>query len=169
MKVSDGGIRRTSDPEVDSGRYEIRFTGPVVRRFRNWLGVWVPPSVTRRLGTKAQIAVAGRVNQIETRQRVVVAVTRVSKGPDVAMPTELAAALKRDLEARKWWEALSESKHRIAMTWIGQAKSADVRNYRVSDVLRRARRAYVKEGPFYPTKEDQPLLSRPKLSTAIRP
>lgn len=119
MKVSNGGIRRASDPEVDSGRYEIRFTGPVVRGFRNWLGVWVPPSVTRRLGTKAQIAVAGRVNgmpfhgsfmstggrdfmlvnrmfrhanQIETRQRVVVAVTRVSKGPDVAMPTELAAA-----------------------------------------------------------------------------
>lgn len=97
-----------------------------------------------------------------------VAVTRVSKSPDVAMPTELAAALKRDREARKWWEALSESKHRIAMTWIGQAKSVDVRNYRVSDVLRRARRAYMKEGPFYPTKEDQPLLSRPKLSKAIK-
>ena len=196
MKVSDGGVRRARDPGVDSERDEMRFTGPVVQGFRNWVGVWVPPGLTRRLGTKAQIAVAGRVNgmpfrgsfvptgrghfmlvnrafrhanRIEARQHVVVAVTRVAKGPDVAMPPELEAALKRAQEARKWWDALSKSKHRIAMTWIGQARSADVRKYRVSDVLRRARRAYLKEGPFYPTKEDQPLLGMPKPATAVRP
>lgn len=190
-----GAAGAREDTELDDWRDEFRFTGSVVQGFRNWVGVWVPPTVTRRLGTKAQVAVAGHVNgipfhgsfvptgrghfmwvnrtfrhanQIEPGQRVVVAVAPVSKRPAFEMPPELGAALKRDPEATKWWDALSESKHRIAMTWIGQARSAEVRNYRVSDVLRRARRAYLKEGSFYPTKEDQPLLNRPKTPTAIR-
>lgn len=187
-----GAAGAWDDAEVDERRDEFRFTGSVVQGFRNWVGIWVPPSVTRRLETKAQVAVAGHVNgipfhgsivptgrghfmcvnrafrhanQIEPGQRVVVAVAPVSKRPAVEMPPELEAALKRDPEGRKWWDDLSESKHRIAMTWIGQARNAEVRNYRVSDVLRRARRAYLKEGPFYPTKEDQPLLTRPKPPT----
>ena len=56
--------RPREDAEADERRDAFRFTGSVVQGFRNWVGVWVPPNVTRRLGTKAQVAVAGHVNGI---------------------------------------------------------------------------------------------------------
>lgn len=75
------------------------------------------------------------------------------------LPHELREALGRLPEAEQWWDGLTPAAQRMALTWIGRAKSPQVREWRVQDVLRRARRFHRREGPFYPTREDQPLLS----------
>ena len=167
----------------------IRFEARLVTGFRSWMGVEVPERVTERLRTRGLVAVEGSVNGFAFRgslaptgrghfmclkkafredcgvqpgQTVQIVLRPVRERPILKVPAELEAALAANAEARRWWDALSASKHRIATIWISQAKSTEVRVYRVSDVLRRARRAYLNEGPFYPTKEDQPRLSRPK-------
>ena len=167
----------------------IRFEAHLVTGFRSWSGVEVPERVTERLGTRSLVAVVGSVNGFAFRgslaptgrghftclnkafreescvqpgQTVQIVLRAVRERPTLKVPAELKAALAADPEARTWWDALSASKHRIATNWISQAKSTEVRVYRVSDVLRRAGRAYLNEGPFYPTKEDQSRLSRPK-------
>jgi Domain of unknown function (DUF1905)/Bacteriocin-protection, YdeI or OmpD-Associated len=167
----------------------IRFEAQLVRGFRSWMGVEVPERVTERLGTRGLVPVEGSVNGFAFRgslaptrqghfmwlkkaireecgvqpgQTVQVVLRPVRERPSLNVPAELETALAASPEASRWWDALSASKHRIATIWISQAKSSEVRAYRVSDVLRRARRAYLNEGPFYPTKEDQPRLNRPK-------
>lgn len=132
------------------GPAQLRFYGTVVAGFRNWVGVWVPETVMLQLGTRGRPAVAGSVNGaqfqgslvptgrghfmwlnktfrhgtgIDVGDRVEVVVALVTERPAVEMPAELEAALSGDPEARRWWEALSASKHRIAMTWIGQARA----------------------------------------------
>jgi hypothetical protein len=83
-----------------------------------------------------------------------------SPAEDSVLPPELARALASQPEAQIWWTHLQSGARRTALRFIGGAKSPEVREWRVSDVLRRARRYFHNQGPFYPTKEDQPLLSR---------
>lgn len=80
------------------------------------------------------------------------------------VPPELLAAFVLRPEAREWWDGLTPAARGIASTWIGRAKNPQVREWRAEDVLRRARRYHLKQGPFYPTREDQRLLARPRGS-----
>jgi Domain of unknown function (DUF1905)/Bacteriocin-protection, YdeI or OmpD-Associated len=169
---------------------ELEFTGQLERGFRGWIGVRLPASSPSRLGTKAQVAVAGSVNghpiittvqaagdgrhflalnqalraslQVTVGDVVQVRLRPAPAKRPVGMPDELRAALETTPEAEQWWQALSPGKQRVAATWISHAKGTEVRAWRASDVLRRARRAFVGEGPFYPTQADQPLLGRPR-------
>jgi hypothetical protein len=166
-------------------RKRLRFDAHLVIGFRGWIGVELPSDSSDYLATRRQVAVVGTMNgrqfrgtalpsghghflgvnqtlrgqlklQVGDRVHLTLEPKRRRRGP---VPKELDEALDREVEARKWWGGLSPAKRRIATEWIGHAKSSEVRVYRASDVIRRARRAFLKEGPFYPTKEDQIDLS----------
>jgi len=80
-------------------------------------------------------------------------------------PRDLARALRSSREARRNWRSLTPGARRIAAHWIDGAKNADIRAWRIADVLRRADRYARGAGPFYPTEQDQRLLSRPRRSS----
>jgi uncharacterized protein YdeI (YjbR/CyaY-like superfamily) len=75
-------------------------------------------------------------------------------------PRDLARALRASPAASRNWRSLTPGARRIAAHWIDGAKNADVRGWRIADVLRRADRYARGTGPFYPTDQDQRLLSR---------
>jgi hypothetical protein len=162
--------------------------GRLVRGFRDFLGVKLPPRSVQFFGTRAQVSVEGTVNgqpfrglafpsadgthflNLNATMRKVLAISEGDRVEFIigrrapaavhVMPRELARALASEPGARNWWAHLHAGQRRTALRFIGGAKSADVRSWRVSDVLRRAKRYFQGEGPFYPTKEDQPFLSR---------
>ena len=162
--------------------------GLLVRGFRDFLGVELPPGSAEFFGTKAQVSVEGTVNghpfdglafstsdgshflnlNTKVRRRLVISegdrlefiIRRRASAKDDVMPPELARALASEPQAQIWWSHLQPGHRRTALRFIGGAKSPEVRAWRVSDVLRRAKRYFQEEGPFYPTKEDQPFLSR---------
>jgi Domain of unknown function (DUF1905)/Bacteriocin-protection, YdeI or OmpD-Associated len=92
--------------------------------------------------------------------RVEVAIERAPARPRVSVPVELEAKLSQSPEARLAWDGLTDSARQMASRWIGSAKSGDVRSYRANDVVRRALRHHAGDGPFYPTRDDQRLLTR---------
>jgi hypothetical protein len=170
-------------------RQRFSFDAHLVIGFRGWIGVELPSNSSAYLATRRQVAVAGTINgrafrstatpsgqghflwinqtlrgqlKLQVGDRVQVSLEPKHRRSSVPIPKELDEALDSQPAARKWWGGLSPAKQRIATEWIGHAKSSEVRVYRASDVLRRARRTFLKEGPFYPTKEDQIHLSRPK-------
>jgi Domain of unknown function (DUF1905)/Bacteriocin-protection, YdeI or OmpD-Associated len=148
----------------------------------------LPSGSVEFFGTKAQVSVEGTVNghpfgglafptahsthflnlnaklrrqlAISEGDRLEFIIRRRVPAEDQVMAPELARALASEPEAQIWWAHLQSGHRRTALRFIRGAKSADVRAWRVSDVLRRAKRYFEKEGPFYPMKEDQPLLSR---------
>jgi Domain of unknown function (DUF1905)/Bacteriocin-protection, YdeI or OmpD-Associated len=160
----------------------------LVRGFRDFLGVELPRGSIEFFGTRAQVSVEGTVNghrftglafptadgghflntNAALRRRLSIAegdrlefrIRRRSPTAAPVMPPELARALGSEPKARIWWAHLQPGARRTALRFIGGAKSPEVRAWRVSDVLRRAQRYFQKEGPFYPTKADQPFLSR---------
>jgi hypothetical protein len=77
-------------------------------------------------------------------------------------PPDLARALRASRTAASHWRSLTPGARRIASRWIAGAKAAEVRAWRIADVLRRARRYAAGAGPFYPTADDQRLLARPR-------
>jgi len=147
-------------------------------------------------GTKAQVSVEGTVNghpfnglvfptadgthfltlnaevrrrlAISERDRLEFSIRRRAADEDPAVPPELARALVSTPEAQIWWAHLQPGHRRTALRFIAGARSPEVREWRVSDVLRRAKRHFEKAGPFYPTKEDQPFLSRRSRHAAAR-
>jgi hypothetical protein len=169
--------------------------GRLVRGFRDFLGVELPRESIVFFGTRAQVSVEGTVNgqpfkglafptadgthflnfnakvrrrlAISERDRLEFRIRRRVAAEDPAVPSELARALASEPEAQIWWAHLTSGHRRTALRFIAGAQSPQVRDWRVSDVLRRARRYFQKAGPFYPTKEDQPFLSRrSRLGTA---
>jgi Domain of unknown function (DUF1905)/Bacteriocin-protection, YdeI or OmpD-Associated len=162
--------------------------GLLSRGFRDFLGVELPPGSVEFFGTKAQVSVEGTVNghnfnglafptadgthflslnrrvrrqlAISEGDRLEFLIRRREPAEDDVMPAELARALASEPEAQIWWADLQSGHRRTALRFIGGARSSEVRAWRVSDVLRRAKRYFRKEGPFYPTKQDQPFLSR---------
>lgn len=170
--------------------------GLLVRGFRDFLGVELPPGSVEFFGTKAQISVEGTVNghpfnglafpavrgthflnlnaklrrrlAISVGNRVEFTIRRRAPAEDRIMPPELARALASEPEAQTWWAHLQPGHRRTALRFIGGAKSSEVRAWRISDVLRRAKRYFEKEGPFYPMKEDQPFLSRRSVHPVTR-
>jgi hypothetical protein len=97
---------------------------------------------------------------ISEGDRLEFSIRRRAPAEDPVVAPELARALASEPEAEIWWAHLQSGARRTALQFIGGAKSPEVRAWRVSDVLRRAKRYFQKEGPFYPTKADQPFLSR---------
>ncbi|TME61312.1 MAG: hypothetical protein E6I51_09155 [Chloroflexi bacterium] len=75
-------------------------------------------------------------------------------------PPDLRARLASSGQDAKAWRALTPSARRMGAHWINGAKSPDVRDWRIADVLRRAHRYERGEGPFYPRNDEQHLLSR---------
>ncbi len=183
-------MRPAAQPLRGRGRPSAVLTasGLLVRGFRGFLGVELPPESVEFFGTKAQVSVEGTVNGhpfeglafptsygthflnlnmavrgrlgISEGDRLEFMIRRRGPAEVDVMPSELARALASEPEAQVWWAHLQSSHHRTALRFIEGAKSPEVRAWRVSDVLRRAKRYFQKEGPFYPTKEDQPSLSR---------
>lgn len=173
-------------------RSAFRFQAELAPTRRGWLGVKLPPGSAEWLGTRGQVRVAAIINgeafsttafpsgegghvvlvNEERRRRL-----GVEQGDSVdvelrlaapraapAEPADLREVLSVSEAARRAWDALTPAARRVALTWIDQAKSAEVRRWRLADVLRRAGRYAAGEGPFYPTKEDQRLLARPRRS-----
>ncbi len=162
--------------------------GLLVRGFRDFLGVELPPESVAFFGTRAQVSVEGTANghpfnglafptahgthflnlNAKLRRRLAISegdrldfsIRRRVPAEDPVVPPELARALASEPEAKIWWAHLQSGARRTALRFIEGAKSAEVRAWRASDVLRRAKRYFQKEGPFYPTKEDQPFLAR---------
>jgi hypothetical protein len=162
--------------------------GLLVRGFRNFLGVALSPESSQFFGTKAQVSVEGTVNgqhfdglafptadgahflnlNAKLRRQLAISegdhlefiIRRRAPAQDDVMPPELARALAGEPEAAIWWAHLQSGHRRTALRFIGAAMSPELRAWRVSDVLRRAERYFRQKGPFYPTKEDQPFLSR---------
>lgn len=183
----DAVVTAHREPQV--GMTELDFRSRVERGFRGWTGIVLPASSERVLGTRKQLSVVGTVNgrpvrstavatgtghflcldlrlrrelAIEVGSIVDVKLRRSAPVPSPPMPQELVDAIERQPQAPAWWDALSPAARTIASRWVGEAKSPELRLHRVQDVLRRARRAFHREGPFFPTREDQPVLARPR-------
>lgn len=170
----------------------LRFRAELAPTRRGWLGVVLPPGSGEWLGTRGQARVevtvcgvafgttafptgeGGHVVLVNEALR-----RRIGVGQDdsidvelrvaapraaPAEPADLRAVLSASKAARGAWDALTPAARRVALTWIDQAKSAEVRRWRLADVLRRAKRYAAGEGPFYPTKDEQRLLARPRRS-----
>jgi hypothetical protein len=170
----------------------LEFRAELVPTRRGWLGVALPPGSREWLGTGGQVRVAATVEGEaftttafpDGRGRHVVLLNEarrrkigVGEGDSVdvelrvaapraapAMPADLRAALGVSEATQRAWDGLTPAARRVALTWIDRAKSAEVRRWRMADVLRRAERHAAGEGPFYPTREDQRLLARPRGS-----
>jgi hypothetical protein len=168
----------------------LRFRGTLAPQRRGWLGVVLPAESMEFLGTRGQAPVEASVNGLAFRTTafptgdgrhvvcvgarirrrlgiregvsVDVEVTRARPRASPRTPPELREALAASDEARRAWDGLTPAARRVASTWIAGAKDPDVRSWRVADVVRRALRHARGEGPFYPTKEDQRLLARPR-------
>jgi uncharacterized protein YdeI (YjbR/CyaY-like superfamily) len=80
--------------------------------------------------------------------------------PRLRTPKDLRSRLASSTAEARAWRALTPAARRIAARWIDGAKRRDVRDWRIADVLRRARRYARGEGPFYPGDAEQHLLSR---------
>jgi hypothetical protein len=169
------------------------FRAGLTRNLRGYWGVVLPREASERLGTRRQVSavvsVAGIRFQtvlsptgegghflpikkavreklgLSSGDSVEVAIHHRVSAPEVAVPQELVEAIAKSDTDRRAWESLTPAARRIASTWIGGARGDEVRGWRVTDVLRRARRYFRGEGPFYPTKEDQAKLARPRRST----
>jgi uncharacterized protein DUF1905/bacteriocin resistance YdeI/OmpD-like protein len=169
------------------------FRAGLTRNVRGYCGVVLPREASERLGTRRQVSAVVSVAGIRFRtvlsptgkgghflpikkavreklgisfgDSVEVAIHQRVSAPEAAVPRELVEAIANSETDRKAWESLTPAARRIASTWIGGARGSEVRAWRVTDVLRRARRYYRGEGPFYPTKEDQAKLARPRRST----
>lgn len=62
---------------------------------------------------------------------------------EVAVPAELAAALKKDAKAKKFFDGLAPSHQRAYTVWIDDAKKAETRERRIGqaiDMLRAGKR-----------------------------
>lgn len=168
----------------------LRFRANLAPQRRGWLGVLLPAESTDVLGTRGQAPVEVSVNGLAFRTTafpsgygrhvvcvgarirgrlgvgagtsVDVEVRRAGPRPVPRMPPDLRRALAASDEARRAWDALTPAARRVASTWIAGAKDPEVRAWRITDVVRRAKRHARGEGPFYPTKDDQRLLSRPR-------
>jgi hypothetical protein len=168
----------------------LRFRAILAPQRRGWLGVVLPAESAEFLGTRSQAPVEVSVNGLAFRttafpsgdgRHVVCVGARIRRrlgigdgaSIDVEVtpakpraaprtPPELREALAVSDEARRAWEGLTPAARRVASTWVAGAKDPDVRSWRVADVVRRALRHARGEGPFYPTKEDQRLLARPR-------
>jgi Domain of unknown function (DUF1905)/Bacteriocin-protection, YdeI or OmpD-Associated len=166
----------------------LRVVGPVVRGYRDYLGVLLPPDSAQVLASTGQATVEGTINGqpfsglafpvrgkrhflcfnstlrkklgIGEGQVLEVMLRRRTVPNEIPAPEELLAAFECAPDSRLWWGLLTPGARRIASTWIGQAKSPEVRAWRVRDVLRRAQRSYRGQGPFFPTRADQRLMSR---------
>src|SRR5437899_6376745 len=166
----------------------LRFVAELRPQRRGWLGFELPASSVRFLRSRGQVPVEATVEgttfhafafprgdgrhcmlvRAQIRQRlglaegdeVEVTIKPAPRRPPAAMPEELTTALARSGGAKAAWEDLTPAARQIASRWIGSAKSVEVREWRVSDVMRRAVRYQQGAGPFYPTEEDQKLLVR---------
>jgi hypothetical protein len=88
-------------------------------------------------------------------KRVDLKLTLRARRTAVAAPQDLLRVLRQREAAHTWWKALTPFQRRVAAIWIGQAKRAETRQRRIANVLRRARRAYLGRGPFFPTAADR--------------
>jgi hypothetical protein len=173
-------------------RSAFRFQAEVAATRRGWLGVKLPPGSAEWLGTRGQVRIAAIINAeafsttafpsgegrhvvlvnerlrrrlgVEQGDSVDVELRLAAPRTAPAEPADLREVLSVSEAARRAWDALTPAARRVALTWIDHAKSAEVRAWRIADVLRRAGRYAAGEGPFYPTKEDQRLLGRPRRS-----
>jgi hypothetical protein len=170
----------------------LRFRAKLRRQRRGWLGFELPPTSAEFFGTRAQVAISvtiedttfrtlafptgeGRhctfVNadlrkrlRVEEGDQLFLSIERAPPRPSPVVPEGLLREVEQSAASKAAWDALSPSARAIASRWVGGAKSTDVRQYRARDVIRRAMRYFRGEGPFYPTKEDQAALSRPRRS-----
>jgi Domain of unknown function (DUF1905)/Bacteriocin-protection, YdeI or OmpD-Associated len=178
---------------MQSGR--LCFSAELESQRRGWLGVHLPPGSAAALGTRGQIRIRATIRgasfdtvalpdgsgghflpvkaQLRRRlallegARVDVAIETAPLRPHTPLPHELRTRLSQSSEARLAWEGLTDAARQMACRWIGSAKSEDVRSFRANDVVRRALRHHSGAGPFYPTEDDQKLLSRPHARTSI--
>jgi hypothetical protein len=170
----------------------LRFRARLTPQLRGYIGVRLPRSSFDRLGTRGQLRVRATVNGVRCTTMVFptgegghyllvkqsvrraagaaegdlvdVSLLRSDEGPRPQMtPPDLAQHLRRVSTDRDAWGSLTASMRRIASTWIDGAKDPSVRAWRIADVLRRARRYHAGEGPFYPQRKDQAVLSRPRV------
>lgn len=168
----------------------LRFEARLRPHRRGWLGVVLPAEASEFLGTRGQAPVEASVNGLafhttafpsgdgrhvvcvgaRIRERlgigagasVDVEVRRARPRAAPRPPAELLEALAASDEASRAWDGLTPAARRVASTWMAGAKDPEVRAWRVADVVRRAKRHARGKGPFYPTKEDQRLLTRPR-------
>jgi hypothetical protein len=166
----------------------LRFRAELRPQRRGWLGFELPPTSPEFFGTRAQVAISVTVEDTtfrttafptgdgrhytfvnaDLRKRLgvdegdllLLSIERASPRPPPVVPEELLREVEQSAESKAAWDSLSPSARAIASRWVGGAKSTDVREWRVRDVIRRATRYFRGEGPFYPTKEDQRALSR---------
>ncbi len=171
-------------------RSPFRFQAELGTTRRGWLGVKLPPGSAEWLGTRGQARIAANINgeafsttafpngegghvvlvnqqrrrrlAVEQGDSVDVELRLAARRAAPAEPADLLEVLNVSEAAQRAWDALTPAARRIALTWIDHAKSAEVRRWRVADVLRRAARYAAGEGTFYPTKDDQRLLARPR-------
>jgi len=174
----------------------LRFRAELRPQRRGWLGFELPPVSAEFFGTRRQVAISATVDDTtfqtvafptgdgrhyafvnaDLRKRlgvdegdlVSVSIECSPQRPPPIVPEELLREVEHSAETRAAWDSLSPSARAIAARWVDGAKSRDVREWRARDVIRRAKRYRRGEGPFYPTREDQRALSRPRRTARRR-
>ena len=160
------------------------------RSKRGLVTIELPSSSVRHFGAGRQVRVEGQINGLVVKtvafptgtgrhlvfvnQRVrrilgidfgdAVSVSFERRAPPapISEPRELTEAIAKNRHKASAWHSLSSAARTIASTWIGHAKSPEVRTWRVSNVLSRAVRHYEGRGPFHPTNLERSHLGMPK-------
>jgi hypothetical protein len=150
----------------------------------------LPSYSVRLFGTRRQVRVEGQIEDVSVKtvafptgdgrhfvfvnrkmrlsagvksgDTVSILLRRRPRAKPVPLPYELSEAISDDQKSAIAWHSLSPYARLIASTWINQAKSPDVRRWRVSNVLARAVRYYERKGPFYPTDVERSHLGMPR-------
>ena len=163
---------------LEDARRVVRFRAVLERRRDGRYVFMLPATSADKFGTHAQIMVRATIadrswdtlalpnahgghfvfvrDRLRAQLRLslgkttTIALRRRARKAHVAVPSELLHVLRAREETRTWWSALTPFERRTASIWIGQARREPTRARRVDDVLRRARRAYGREGPFFP-------------------
>ncbi len=163
----------------------------ILQRSKRGLVIAKLPSYTVSLfGTRRQVRVEGQIDNISFKtvafptgdgrhfvfvnqklrlsagvkpgDTVSIFLRRRPRAKPISVPLELIEAISNDQKSATAWHSLSPSARLIASTWDSQARSPDVRRWRVSNVLSRAVRYYEGRGPFYPNDSERSHLGMPR-------
>lgn len=92
--------------------------------------------ITKRSDLPSDKALLGYVRKAAKLNEEGIKVVRPKKEkPPIAMPADLAAALKKDAKARKTFEGFSPSRKREYLEWIVEAKTDETRRKRLGTAI----------------------------------
>lgn len=152
---------------ADVVRFKAKLSAPMPG-VGSWTFLEIPPSVSKRFGTKARVQLSGTVNgyrvksnampdgngghsltfnktmregaQAEAGDTVTCELKVDRVPPKVTVPKDLKEVLAEDPEAAERWDAFTAIQRRDYVAWIVEAKRPETRAKRLRELVTRVRK-----------------------------